>query len=572
MIKFYRTIKRSVGSLPPVVTTAVLVIAVLLNTLGLEPTPANAANLNQFNPGNIMSDSVMSNKNTMSESDIQAFLLSKNPCNNTNIYLAQRYPHLRYTIRNGKFVCMAQDSFNGESASHIIWQAAQDYNINPQMIIVLLQKEQGLITDTWPNHVQYRSATGFGCPDTAACDAQYYGLKNQIRHAARLFREVLDGGWSNYPVGPNYIRYSPKAWCGGTTVNVQNRATSALYRYTPYQPNWSALNAGYGVGDACGAYGNRNFWLYFTDWFGSTTDVAWNRMSSPRWMRIKKAGVTKINLGNSEPIDGKLEQYRQIRFVDKIALNNITYLRTEWDSQHGLQKGIPITDLEEIPFEPIDNPRWMSITCHNTHKIFPTLGKAGGNIYPKGLVAHFTSKIMVNGVWYLRTESDTKAGNDVGFALDCIDTSNITNTLSFDKPRQLYVPAKSTFINLRDQTQNRTIDKATSMSFSKKFYFNGTWYYQTASDFNANRLIGVRGSLTQESVTFVAMDSPRELTLLRSTQKTDLADQKPVGYYIPKNTSRRFVDKYKLNNTWYLRTKSDYNNNLQLGIPIDLLH
>jgi hypothetical protein len=30
------------------------------------------------------------------------------------------------------------------------------------------------------------------------------------------------------------------------------------------------LNAGYGTGDGCGAYGNRNFWAMFTDWFGST--------------------------------------------------------------------------------------------------------------------------------------------------------------------------------------------------------------------------------------------------------------------------------------------------------------
>ena len=65
----------------------------------------------------------------------------------------------------------------GQTAAEIIYQAAQDYKINPQVLIVLLEKEQSLITDTYPNTKQYRSATGYGCPDTAACDTKYYGLK-----------------------------------------------------------------------------------------------------------------------------------------------------------------------------------------------------------------------------------------------------------------------------------------------------------------------------------------------------------------------------------------------------------
>jgi hypothetical protein len=40
------------------------------------------------------------------------------------------------------------------------------------------------------------------------------------------------------------------------------RLTEFLYQ--------AAINAGYGSGDGCSAYGNRNFWLYYTDWFGST--------------------------------------------------------------------------------------------------------------------------------------------------------------------------------------------------------------------------------------------------------------------------------------------------------------
>ena len=33
-------------------------------------------------------------------------------------------------------------------------------------------------------------------------------------------------------------------------------------------------DAGYGTGDSCSAYGNRNFYNYFTDWFGETAQAA----------------------------------------------------------------------------------------------------------------------------------------------------------------------------------------------------------------------------------------------------------------------------------------------------------
>ena len=217
----------------------------------------------------------------MDQAAIQSFLKSKNSCNDTRTYIASWYPSVSYHIENGHFVCMADETFNGKSAAQIIYQAAQDYHINPQVLIVLLQKEQGLVTDTYPHNYQYRTATGYGCPDASACETKYYGLENQVRNAAALFNTVLNGGWSNYPVGSRYILYSPRSGCGGSTVNIENRATSALYRYTPYQPNAAAKNAGYGTGDSCSTYGNRNFFLYFTDWFGSTQTVSGSSTSTP---------------------------------------------------------------------------------------------------------------------------------------------------------------------------------------------------------------------------------------------------------------------------------------------------
>lgn len=250
--------------------TACFLSALILPTF-ISPAKVSAVSGTDYRAGNIISDEAMRNYNSMNQSAIQKFLKSKNSCNDTRTYIASWYPQVYYHIENGHFVCMADETFNGKSAAQIIYQAAQDYHINPQVLIVMLQKEQGLVTDTYPHNLQYRSATGYGCPDSSVCDTKYYGFENQIRNAAALFNTVMNGGWTNYSPGWHYIYYYPSAYCGGSNVYVENLATAALYRYTPYQPNQAALNAGYGTGDGCSTYGNRNFFLYFNDWFGSGT-------------------------------------------------------------------------------------------------------------------------------------------------------------------------------------------------------------------------------------------------------------------------------------------------------------
>ena len=249
---------------------------------------AGARSAQGFDPGNIMSDTVMSDYRTMTVEQIQAFLNSKVPhCDTYGQGLSpwwapdynksgktERWEWGQYREGVKTFTCLKdyKDSA-GRSAAQLIYDKAHKYKINPQVLIVLLQKEQNLVLDTWPMQVQYKTATGYGCPDTAPCDSQYYGLENQLDWSAKMFRAILNrsSGWyTPYRLGINNIRWNPNPACGTSQVNVRNLATVALYSYTPYRPNQAALNAGYGSGDGCSAYGNRNFYLYFTDWFGDT--------------------------------------------------------------------------------------------------------------------------------------------------------------------------------------------------------------------------------------------------------------------------------------------------------------
>jgi len=242
--------------------------------------PAAAADNSKFNPGYIISDAIFFDSSTMSATDVQAFLSQKGarcvPASDGTPCLKD-YRQTTPT-RAADSSCPAQYvGAADETAAQIITKVARACSINPRVLIVLLQKEQSLVTRTTAgNALIYQKATGFGCPDTAECDARYYGFFNQVYSAASRFQFYADNPTRfahRVNVPTQQVRYHPDATCGSSTVLIRNQATAGLYNYTPYQPNAAALAAGYGAGDSCSSYGNRNFWAYFSDWFGNPTGV-----------------------------------------------------------------------------------------------------------------------------------------------------------------------------------------------------------------------------------------------------------------------------------------------------------
>ncbi|WP_461474651.1 LGFP repeat-containing protein [Microbacterium sp. HJ5] len=261
-----------------------------------------AADLSGFQPGNIISDGVFFNRSTMSEAQIQSFLQSKvKACQAGYTCLKDYYDTSRTTTSDA--MCGAYSGGVRERASRIIYKVAQACGINPQVILVMLQKEQGLVASTAPSAYNYRAAMGQGCPDTAGCDTRYYGFFNQVYGGAwQMKRYANPPGTSQfftwYAPGKTWnLLYHPNRACGSAPVAIQNQATANLYYYTPYQPNAAALRAGYGTGNSCSSYGNRNFYNYFTDWFGSTRGVDG---------RAKIAAAYNASGGASGPLGAQL--------------------------------------------------------------------------------------------------------------------------------------------------------------------------------------------------------------------------------------------------------------------------
>ena len=260
---------------------AVFMVAIGLTTLPPAPKAQAAPPGSAFDPGYIVSDSVFYDFGSMTVEEIQGFLDSKvtdcratDPAIDCLKNIKVDIPDTPATGPGEVGPCSAIPAMPQASAAQIIHAVANSCGINPKALIVTLQKEQGLVTSTKPTDYMYRAAMGFGCPDSdpAICGKVYVGLFNQLYRAARQLQWYGDpaGSFTYWKPGRTVsMRFNPKSSCGTKSFELKNQATAALYYYTPYTPNDAALNNLYGTGDSCSAYGNRNFWRFYHDWFGS---------------------------------------------------------------------------------------------------------------------------------------------------------------------------------------------------------------------------------------------------------------------------------------------------------------
>jgi len=184
----------------------------------------------EFDPGHIVSDDSFYDSGAMTEDEIQSFLEST-PCRaDTDVKCLADYTQSTTTQPAvGGPHCAEYRGGIRERASRIIAKVAEACGVSPRTLLVLLQKEQSLLTR--PTARGYERATGYGCPDTADCEQKYFGFFN------------------------------------ASPVQIRNQATANLYNYTPYQPSAATL-ADPDTGDACSAFGNLNFWRIWHRWFG----------------------------------------------------------------------------------------------------------------------------------------------------------------------------------------------------------------------------------------------------------------------------------------------------------------
>lgn len=567
------TYKKMVAKLP----WSLLLLAVALFALVAvdSPNETHAAAVTGFQAGNIMSDNVFTNRSSMSAPQIQSFLNSKVPYCDTYGSKPSEYgggTRKQYAAARGvstPFICLRNYSQGGKSAARIIYNTAQEFNINPQVLIVLLQKEQGLVTDEWPWPIQYKTATGYGCPDTAPCDSEYYGFTNQVRWAARMFRAIMNNSstwYTPYKLGSNRIYWHPDtSRCGSSTVNIQNRTTVALYSYTPYRPNQAALNAGYGVGNSCSSYGNRNFYQYFKDWFGSTHAApSFTRMSQPRWMQTKGT-VYKKNPYTGANSGTAIAAGKQLYFPNKLTVNGKMYLQTEHDANTNSNRGILYEDLEEIPvvFSTMATPRWMRPT-ETLRRQDPITRRSAGDRINSATAMYFTQKITIGGITHLRSHDDHTNNSQVAVPLGRLTNVDVKTT-TMSSPRWMRVIRSTSYVNrATNQTVGTPFDLNDTLHLKYKFTVNGTIFLRENPPSSSSTYIGIpMNDMRNMSTGFTTLSNTQTMAIRTPTRKIDTRTRQPTGGVLAKDRVLTFTSQIYIDGIRYWRTEHD----TQAGAP-----
>jgi hypothetical protein len=252
---------------------------------------ARAASASDFDAGYIVSDDNFYDGSAMTASDVQSFLLSRNSRCNSSYACLWGYGQSTPSMPANAY-CQAMSGSPGELGSSIIARVGSACGISQRALLVLLEKEQSLVTSSTSTRSSFDGATGFGCPDSAPCNPSYGGFFYQVYYAARQFQvyRAQPRSFNFQPNAWNTVLFHPDRGCGSSSIFIRNAATAGLYDYTPYQPNAAALANLYGTGDSCSAYGNRNFWRLWTDWFGSPTQDPYNL--------IRLAGTSTVYLAS----------------------------------------------------------------------------------------------------------------------------------------------------------------------------------------------------------------------------------------------------------------------------------
>lgn len=233
-----------------------------------------------FNPNKIIDDAIFADTQTFGgPAGIQSFLESKGSIlANTNPEFLVKLKEPSANILKEGLEDPNPNLGRLRTAAELIWDASKHSGINPQVLLVTLEKEQSLITgrkNSSEAQIQRAldNAMGFACPDSSGCGnlfpgfyfqlfGNYDSANNRYIGASKSLMKSFstDGGrgpiinGSSAKVGQTITientTGAPYNAPASTLVTLANKATAALYRYTPHVFN-----------------GNYNFWKFFQNWF-----------------------------------------------------------------------------------------------------------------------------------------------------------------------------------------------------------------------------------------------------------------------------------------------------------------
>lgn len=195
-----------------------------------------------FNPNRIIEDSDLMNYNAMNLAEIQRFLQNKNSylANYTTLNAhgtTKSAAEIIYDASHNNFDCEGANLSDSPTEAEKQEKCRKITTVNPKFLLILLQKEASLIEDSNPPQARLDWATGYGCPDGWVCNPYYKGFGKQVNSAALQFLAYMnEQSRYSYKAGETYTFTNPYGTISQEkmTVTPANKATAALYNYTPH--------------------------------------------------------------------------------------------------------------------------------------------------------------------------------------------------------------------------------------------------------------------------------------------------------------------------------------------------
>jgi hypothetical protein len=188
------------------------------------------------------------------------------------------------------------DTFYNKTAAQLIYDEANQHNINPRLVLVMLQRESSAVTQStpssttrqaWPLFYNYdeRMAnclngdeasctdTKYGNPTYRERAYDYGGVGQQIAYATAQLR--------NLQTNASYCGGSLTVSVDGGDLAVDNAPTCALYKYTPHAVSYNTDSA---------------FYTNWVSWWGGTpNDGAYSATNT-----ISTANFEYVSMSASE--------------------------------------------------------------------------------------------------------------------------------------------------------------------------------------------------------------------------------------------------------------------------------
>lgn len=178
----------------------------------VDPADAKADGVSAtFDQNFVFTDALLTDSMAMTVEDVQAFF-ERNP----------------YGTRSW----LASYQRDGVTAAQMVIEAADAHGINALVLIARAQVETSLVSKTSaPTDRMINRALGCGCPDNAACNPAYAGLRRQLDCGAKTLRRWYDASIAG---SGEWIKGRTGSTLDRKRVTPQSHATATLYAYTPW--------------------------------------------------------------------------------------------------------------------------------------------------------------------------------------------------------------------------------------------------------------------------------------------------------------------------------------------------